>query len=205
MSLRTCAGCSTRYARDLSQCPHCNSAEYSEDGVTPSLPSMIQIACGTPGCVVRGVVRQFRIRVVQLGVVEMPNLLCASCACALPITWPPEGFMPKITVAGGPTNAREADPSPAADASPPPVVAEGDRGPLTSKALVGEPGPEVFDLPEPQKVDEVQDETAPEEDVDPYESLTLAELRTAADDRGLASYGTKAQIATRLREADQEV
>jgi hypothetical protein len=34
--------------------------------------------------------------------------------------------------------------------------------------------------------------------------MSLAELREAADARGVASYGSKAQIAERLRAADAE-
>lgn len=97
---------------------------------------------------------------------------------------------PKITVHGGATNARVADDSPAASTSQPQVAAEGDLGRPTSDEGV-------------ENLDEVQDETSYEESgVDPYAGLNLTELRATADERGVPSYGTKAQIAERLREAD---
>jgi hypothetical protein len=103
---------------------------------------------------------------------------------------------PKITVHGGATNARaDADVSPAADASKPLVGAEADQG---------RPTPED----EQPTLDDVQDETPQEvaeadtgDDGDPYAGMTLAELRSLASDRGIAAYGTKNQLADRLRES----
>ena len=40
------------------------------------------------------------------------------------------------------------------------------------------------------------------ESVQEYDSWTLAELKEAAKDRGLASYGTKAELALRLKQDD---
>lgn len=112
--------------------------------------------------------------------------------------------MPKITAHGGPSNARDGETSPVAPASEPLVGAEADQGhPSSSTVLVGEPGPELV-ATEDASSDEVQDENESEEAEVSYESMTLAELRAAAEERGVASYGTKAQIAERLREADQE-
>jgi hypothetical protein len=99
---------------------------------------------------------------------------------------------PKITVHGGASNARDADVSPAADASQPQVAAEGDLGP---QLPVKEP---------------VADEPAPADDAEPvaaeddpgYEGMSLAELKDAATARELPTYGTKAQLVERLREAD---
>lgn len=107
---------------------------------------------------------------------------------------------PKITVHGGATNARDADVSPAADVSQPQVAAEGDLGRPTSE----EPAVEVDSVQDETtpEVDVVQDETTEEEAGDGYEGMTLAELRALATDRDLPSYGTKAQLTERLREAD---
>lgn len=100
---------------------------------------------------------------------------------------------PKITVHGGASNAHGADVSPADDVSQPQVAAEGDLGRLTSdepEAVETTPEPEAEAAPEP------------EDDTVDYETLTLQELRDAATARDLPSYGTKAQITERLREAD---
>lgn len=99
---------------------------------------------------------------------------------------------PKITVHGGATNARDADVSPAADASEPQAVAENSLGLIQSddvELVQDETSPEV---------DEVHDETV---SVD-YDSMTLAELREAAGARSLPSYGTKSQLIERLKDAD---
>lgn len=113
--------------------------------------------------------------------------------------------MPKITVHGGPTNARETDPSPAVDASQPLVGAEADQGRPTSEpvavlqqeAVVGEALPELL-------AETYAEDAAPlaEPEADPYAGRTLAELRELAEERGVASYGSKAQITERLRDAD---
>lgn len=94
---------------------------------------------------------------------------------------------PKISVHSGATNARVADVSPAADASQPQDVAEDVLGPQLSE--------------EPQ---EQAEESAAEEltAVADYDGMTLAELREAANNRDLPSYGNKAQIIERLRDAD---
>jgi hypothetical protein len=104
---------------------------------------------------------------------------------------------PKITVHGGATNAREqAESSPDAVASLPLAGAEAGQGHPT---YVAEAGPEtVSPDAEPEA------EAAPEPvEPDPYAGKTLAELRDEADKRGVASYGSKAQIADRLRAADE--
>lgn len=88
---------------------------------------------------------------------------------------------PKITAKGGATNAREADVSPVVVASPPQVAAEGD---------LGRPAPEPTPEPEVKETDAVN-----------YDGMTLSELRTAADKAGLPTYGTKAQLIERLKEA----
>lgn len=110
--------------------------------------------------------------------------------------------MPKITVSGGATNARDAEPSPGADASEPLVGAEADQGHPTTET---EPEPEAV-VEETPAEDEapVEDassgESAPVAD---YEGMTLAELRELAVSRDLPSWGTKAQVTERLREADE--
>lgn len=189
MSLRTCADCSTQYAVDLVACPHCGSGNFEkEDTVTERLPLFVTVTC--PDCQ-RG---PWTVRLTSRssGLVELPTLACASCGSQVPVTWPPkeEPMSPKITAVGGATNARSTNLSPVVEAGPEPqVAAEGDLG-LT-----------------PEKSDSVQNETVPEVDgvrdeTKDYEAMTLAELREAATARDLPSYGTKAQLTERLREAD---
>lgn len=188
-NLLTCADCSTQYALDLKACPHCGSSDFVTDqgAVTKRLPSFVSLSCSNCG---RGP-WTVRLQSVTSGLIEIPTLACTSCGCRVPVTWPPleETMSPKITVHGGATNSREADVSPAADASEPLVGAEADQGRPTSEAA-----PEL---------DEVQDETeAEEEKVADYDGMTLGELRDAASSRKLPSYGTKNQIIERLRDAD---
>lgn len=203
MSVQTCVGCSTRYAEDLAACPHCGGTEYERDGAVVStrrLPLLVSVSCACG----RGP-WQFRLPQVLTGLVQVPALFCASCGRQVQVPWPPveDDMTPKITRSGGPSNTRDSGPSPAALASESPVGAEADRGHSSPEAeLVAEVEPEAAQFDEPV-LDEVQDETVEEEPVD-YDSMTLAELKAAADDKGVASYGTKAQIAERLREADQE-
>lgn len=201
MTVHTCAGCSTRYALDLVACPHCGSSEREAGGaVSGRLPLFITVACD--GCARWW---NLRLNTVQSGLVELPRLFCTSCGSQVQVPWPPveDDMTPKITRSGGPSNTRDSGPSPAALASESPVGAEADRGHSSPEAeLVAEVEPEAAQFDEPV-LDEVQDETVEEEPVD-YDSMTLAELKAAADDKGVASYGTKAQIAERLREADQE-
>ena len=202
MSVQTCVGCSTRYADGLDACPHCGSTEYEQEGAVVStrrLPLLVSVSCAGCG---RGP-WQLRLPLVVTGLVQIPDLHCASCGSRVQVPWPPveEDMSPKITVHGGATNARaQADPSPDATASQPLVGAEADQGRPTP-AVVSEHGPELVDLP---VTEEPEPEPEPEPDVDPYAGMTLAELRGAADARGVASYGTKSQIADRLREADAE-
>lgn len=200
MSLRVCAGCSTRYSVDLAACPHCGSAEY--EAARERLPLFVTASCAS--CVKQW---HLRLNLVQSGLLELPNLRCASCGCQVQVPCPPvEDSMPKITVHGGATNAREDGTSPVVVASPPPVVAEGGRGPSSETALVGEPGPELVDVGESQSVDapeldEFQAEPEPEVAPD-YDSMTLAELRELSKERDLPVYGNKAEVIGRLREAD---
>jgi rRNA maturation protein Nop10 len=191
MSLRTCADCSTQYALDIDACPHCGSSNTTKDGVVNQrFPLFVTLSCTSCG---RGP-WTVRLTAVTTGLIDLPTLACASCGSRVPVTWPPEEepMSPKITVHGGATNAHGADVSPVADVSQPQVGAEADLGRPTSS------------------LDEVQVETEPEEDAavetksdEPdYESLSLGELREAAAARDLPTYGTKAQITERLREAD---
>lgn len=107
--------------------------------------------------------------------------------------------MPKITVHGGATNARErAESSPDALASQPLVGAEADQGHPTPESA-----PVAVEVP--AFVADVLAETTEavtEDTPDPYAGMNLTELKAAADERGVPTYGTKAQIAERLREAD---
>lgn len=182
-NLRTCADCSTQYALDLSACPHCGSSSTVDEVevVTKRLPLFVTVHCAGCG---RGpwVVR---LTAVTSGLVSLPDLACASCGSRVPVTWPPEEepMSPKITVTGGATNARSMDPSPVVEASEPQVVAEDDLGLTPSEAVET-----VAIAEEPEAKD--------------YESMTLAELREEAGARDLPTYGTKAQLTERLREAD---
>jgi hypothetical protein len=186
MSLRTCADCSTQYAADITVCPHCGSSDTVKEGiVTKRLPLFVTVSC--PEC--GNGPWTFRLDQKTSGLVEIPTLACASCGSRVPVTWPPEEepMSPKISVHSGATNARVADVSPAADASQPQDVAEDVLGPQLSE--------------EPQ---EQAEESAAEEltAVADYDGMTLAELREAANNRDLPSYGNKAQIIERLRDAD---
>jgi hypothetical protein len=100
-----------------------------------------------------------------------------------------------------PTDVGAVDVSPAAVADEPPqAVPEGGLG------RTSEPGAEVGAVAE--AVPDVSAESSgpvAEPDVDAYAGMTLAELRGEADRRGVPSYGTKAQVAERLREADVPV
>lgn len=196
MSLWTCVACSTRYSVGASSCPHCGSSDYAEaHAPTTRLPVLVTTSCSS--CPAGP--WQLRLSLVKSGLLEIPNLFCASCGAQVIVPWPPEEepMSPKITVHGGATNDRDADVSPAADAIQPLVGAEADQGHPTSD----EPTLQDEDAPE---VDDVQDETedVEDEETSDYDGMTLAELRTAASDRDLPSYGTKAQVIERLREAD---
>lgn len=107
--------------------------------------------------------------------------------------------MPTITKTGGPSNARDGGPSPAVFASEPLDSAEAVQGrPAAEPVAV-----DVSDLDEVQVETEVEVAGEPDADVD-YNALTLAELKALAAEREVAAYGSKAQIAERLREAEQE-
>lgn len=200
MSEVNCAACSTPYRLEQAACPHCGSTAYTEDGVVVSrrLPLLVSVSCGCglgPW--------QLRLPVVQTGLIQLPELHCASCGSRVQIPWPPaEDDMPKITRHGGATNARATDTSPDVDASqllpdgaeavreerPTPPAPE----PVAAEAVVETPA-------ETAGEDSPADAPAAEPD---YDGMTLAELREEATARGLAAYGTKAQITERLREAD---
>lgn len=180
--MRTCADCSTQYAMDIAACPHCGSSNYTDEGgvVVKRLPLFLTVSC--PDCG-RGP-WPVRLTSVATGLIILPALACASCGSRVPVTWPPEEepMSPKITVNGGATNAHGSDVSPADAVSGPQVAAEGDLGPSTSDE------PEASDA-----------ETAANPG---YDGMTLAELREAAGDRDLPTYGTKVQLIERLREND---
>lgn len=184
-TVRTCADCSTQYALDLAACPHCGSSNYDTDGgvVRRRLPLFVNVVCTSCGLGPWTV----RLNAVKSGLIELPTLACASCGSRVPVTWPPEEepMSPKISALGGATNAREADVSPAAVVSAEPqVVAEDDLGLRTPVE------PVVVDEPEVLAAD--------------YDGMTLAELREAAGDRELPTYGTKAQLIERLKDADTD-
>lgn len=207
MSQLTCAACTTPYVADLNACPHCGSTEYVEEGVRISrkFPAFVQVSCDGCG---RGP-WSMRLPVLMPGLIQLPSLFCASCGSQVQVPWPPveEDMSPKITVHGGATNAREsAEPSPDALASQPLAGAEADQGRPTlvngnevvADVAVGEPLPDMA-------AEAYAEDAEPlaEPDLDPYAGMTLAELREAADSRGIASYGTKAQITERLRADDE--
>lgn len=199
MSVQTCVGCSTQYAPGLDACPHCGSTEYEQDGAVAStrrLPLLVSVSCSACG----RAPWQLRLSVVLTGLIQIPTLHCASCGSQVQIPWPPkEDAMPKITAHGGATNARETDPSPAVDASQLPLAgAEADQGERPTSVES-----EVVDSENAAPLDEAPSGNGGESDEAPdYDGMTLAELREAATGRDIPSYGTKAQITERLREAD---
>lgn len=94
----------------------------------PAVPPMLRVACTTGGCPAHGVVRRVRLRMVALGVVEAPPLLCAACRTAVKVvSTEQEGQdMPKITRRGGASNAAD---QPEPDQPPAdPAVAEDEKG-----------------------------------------------------------------------------
>lgn len=196
-TVQTCVACSTCFAIGLDACPHCGSTEYETDGVVIArrFPSFVSVSCTPCG---RGP-WTVRLGGPHPGLIELPTLFCASCGSQVQVPWPPvEDSMPKITVHGGATNARErAESSPDALASQPLVGAEADQGHPT-------PEPEPLTVEVPAVVAEILAEATEgvTETPDPYAGLNLTELKAAADERGVPTYGTKAQIAERLREAD---
>ncbi len=196
MPLWTCSACSTQYAMGLDACPHCGTTDRVEEGSSlKALPRLVNVSCTSCSAGPWNL----RLDVVKTGLLEIPNLFCASCGTQVQVPWPPkeEPMSPKITVHGGATNARDADVSPAVDASQPQDVAEDVLGRPTSEDL---DTVQETTVPEPDKV---EDETESVEDAAPdYDAMTLAELREAAADRKVPSYGTKAQIVERLHEAD---
>jgi rRNA maturation protein Nop10 len=200
-TLQSCVACSTQFAIGLDACPHCGSTEYEVGGVVVArrFPSFVSVSCTACS---RGP-WTVRLGGPHPGLIELPTLFCASCGSQVQVPWPPkeEPMSPKITVHGGATNARAAEPSPDAVVSPPLVGAEADQGhPTSEDAPAPEPEKELEE--EEYVVSSGADAGDDTEVGDPYAGLTLAELRSAADERGVASYGTKAQITERLREAD---
>lgn len=203
-NLRTCADCSTQYAIDVPACPHCGSSNTVEEGGATHrrLPLFVTVRCDCgrgPWTV--------RLGSVMPGLIQLPTLACASCGRPVSFTWPPEEepMSPKITVHGGATNARDADVSPAVDASKPLVGAEADQGLPTSEQEVSADEAVGEALPEVSADLYGEDATSLDSDeppTDPYAGMTLAELRAEADRREIPSYGTKAQITERLKEAD---
>jgi hypothetical protein len=204
-NLRTCADCSTQYALDVPACPHCGSTNSvdEEGAVMQRLPLFVTVSC--PDCG-RGP-WTVRLNSVKSGLLELPTLACASCGSRVPVTWPlKEDPMPKNHVGRAPTDStdvRDADSSPAAvtDEAAPPVTAEDDRGAAAPEA-------DAVPAPEPADGGDSEDKAEPKSEggaVDPYEGLTLSELKAEADTRNVPSYGTKAQITDRLREADAAV
>lgn len=190
MSEYTCADCSTPYRAEQSACPHCGSTAYTEGDVVISkrLPLLVSVSCDCglgPW--------QIRLPVVVTGLVQLPELHCASCGRRVQIPWPPaEEDMPKINRRGNhsvASNARDTGTSPAVDASKPLAVAEDGQGRPLPEA---EPAEETVLAPE--------GESAEPEPMQDLSGLTLAELRALADERGVPSYGTKAQITERLTE-----
>lgn len=216
MSALNCAACTTPYPPDLDACPHCGSVEYTQEGVVVArrLPAFVTLTCVCG----RGP-WQFRLPVVATGLVQLPALHCASCGSQVRIPWPPtEDAMPKITRHGGPTNARDAESSPDADASQ--LLLDGaeavqeERPTAVEGELVGDGAGEALpDLPPDADGEDAAllegggpsgNGGGPGEAPD-YDGMTLAELREEANSRDIPSYGTKAQITERLKAADAAV
>jgi hypothetical protein len=173
-----CQECTTRYAPDLEQCPHCGSvASVGEDEVRPRrlLPARV-VACGTKTCPVRGVVRRVGARHAAPGVLERPVLVCARCGGEMqPVDndgdeEQEEESMPKITVHGGASNADDPDAQPAEE----PAQAE---QPTTEAGQSEEPA-------------------APT--AEDYNDWTVTQLRAELAERGLSTTGNKADLQQRL-------
>lgn len=206
-NVKTCAACSTRYAPDLDVCPHCGSSDLlTEGGATVGrLPLFVSLSCDC------GRSWQLRLPTLLPGLVGIPSLFCASCGHGVQIPWPPvEDDMPKITKHGGPTNARGEESSPDSPVRAPLAGAEADQGhptPAEDNEVVGDGSgealPELDASAEDAQPLEVKYAGDPAQSVD-YDGMSLAELRELANSRKVASYGTKAQIAERLREADAQ-
>lgn len=192
MTTLTCADCTTPYSTDLQRCPHCFGERYLEDTMAVRrLPPYLRVSCDMQGCPRKGKQEMLRLNSPQFGLVEIPRLYCSACGGQVYIPWPPkEEHMPKISRHKGATNAREtAAPSPDALASKPLAGAEAGQGRPLEEPEPGTQAAAVEDAPDPE----------PTQD---YTGMTLAELRALADERGVPSYGTKAQITERLRDAD---
>ncbi len=189
--LNTCSACSTGFAVDLDACPHCGSTEYEREGVAVSrrLPAFASVSCDCG----RGP-WNIRLSGPLPGLIALPSLFCASCGSQVQVPWPPveDSMSPKITAHGGATNAREAESSPDAVASPPLAGAEADQGHPTSE-------PEAVAVAEPGETAEEASVTVP---VDRYDEMTIGDLRSEVAARSLGARGTRPQIIARLREAD---
>lgn len=184
-----CMDCSTRYAPDLEQCPHCGSAAgVGEDEVQqrarPLLPVRV-VACGTETCPVRGLSRRVVSRHAAPGVLEQPALVCARCGGEMQPVDNDEGddeeeeeSMPKVTVHGGPSNADDPD--------QPAEQPAGDE-PGQAEQPAEQPTPEGGESEEPA-APTAQD----------YNDWTVDQLRAELAERGLSTTGKKADLQQRL-------
>lgn len=112
-------------------------------------------------------------------------LACPTCRVVAPLyAGRTEGVqVPRITVAGGPSNPA-AQPGEVGHVTAEPAAAE----------LRGEHGPELVGLPDGTAVIPAAD----------YASMSQAALRGEAKTRGLPVGGSKADLAARLNEHDQQ-
>lgn len=201
MSLQVCQECTTRYAVGLETCPQCGSAERVEQGSIDAPKPLVLTACTTSGCRYEGASRRVQLRLVALGVVEIPRLGCLGCGAELRTNWlsVQEDPMPKITRHGGPSNAAEPDElggaaSGEADNSETETPQAVDPSPTDPEpVLVGEAGPELVKMPAA---------AAQADEPVKYEDMTVVQLREECKRRDLSTSGTKAELLERLSEQD---
>jgi hypothetical protein len=117
--------------------------------------------------------------------------------------------MPKITRNGGPSNVRDSETSPVALANAPLADAEVGQGHPNEVVLDGGDGLGRTPVEHPADGTESPEISGDGEGeslpvLPDYEAMSLSELKAAADERGVASYGAKSKIVERLRKADQE-
>ena len=117
MSTWGCGACGTQYAVGAPRCPQCSANQPVT--AQPSSPlASLTVAClpEDSGCRYGGVTRRVMLPQIVPGVIDMPDLRCASCGAAMARIEEGAQDMPKITAHGGPTNA--ADQSTEEESSP---------------------------------------------------------------------------------------
>lgn len=119
---------------------------------TTPVPAFVYAACANGGCVRAGARQQVRLRMVAMGLVELPALVCAQCGHTVPVFWPGRegiGEMAKITVHGGVSDVHSPAEEVPAVAEPPAAVeaaeaeAEAEAEPVPAKPRKRTAAPKV--------------------------------------------------------------